>query len=76
MEEQHDKALRVADPKDLEPASCWHRPKRLQFFAAILLMVLNIVNVFIIAFAGQINSSGPSGSSDSAAPLVTKAPVG
>ncbi|XP_072013975.1 uncharacterized protein [Amphiura filiformis] len=58
MEEQHDKALR-SDAKELDPPSCWHRPKRLQFFAAIMLMILNIVNVFIIAFAGQIKGGSP-----------------
>ena len=36
-------------------ASCWCSPKVLLFFAAVLLMVLNVVNMFIIAFAGQVS---------------------
>lgn len=77
MEEIHDKAMRTApdDKSTPDPPSCWHRPKRLQFFAAILLMILNIVNVFMIAFVGQIKEEGPDGNMMAIAP-PTPAAVG
>ena len=42
-------------------ASCWCSPKVLLFFAAVLLMVLNVVNMFIIAFAGQVSEGETNG---------------